>query len=59
VKHHTPSRGLCGGQSSVEYLLILVLVAVLLINGNLSPLEQFFDAIKHAYERFTYAMSVL
>lgn len=47
------------GQVSVEYLLILILVVVLLINGNPSPVEQFFDAVKSAYARFTYAMSVV
>jgi len=47
------------GQSSVEYLLILALVVVFLINGDPSPLQQFFDAVKGAYQRFTYAMSTV
>jgi uncharacterized protein (UPF0333 family) len=47
------------GQSSVEYLLVLALVVVFLINGNPSPLQQFFDAVKGAYQRFTYAMSTV
>ena len=47
------------GQISIEYLLILVLVALLLINGDPSPIEQFFDAIKGAYARFTFAMSAV
>ena len=59
MKRHLSSSRRCSGQSSVEYLLILVLVALLLIHGDLSPLEQFFDAIKLAYRRFTYAMSAL
>lgn len=49
----------CTGQVSVEYLLILVLVVLLLINGNPSPVEKFFDAIKSSYQRFTYAMSAV
>ena len=47
------------GQVAVEYILILVLVVLLLINGDPSPLERVFDAIKEAYERFTYAMSAI
>jgi uncharacterized protein (UPF0333 family) len=49
----------CSGQISVEYVLILVLVVLLLINGDPSPVERFFDAIKGAYARFTYAMSAV
>ena len=46
------------GQSTVEYLIISVLVIVLLINGNPSPIERFFDALKTAYARFSHAMSL-
>jgi hypothetical protein len=46
------------GQSSVEYLIIGALLLVLLINGNPSPIERFFDAMKTAYQRFSSAMSV-
>ncbi len=46
------------GQSTVEYLIISVLVIVLLLNGNPSPVERFFDAIKTAYARFSHAMSL-
>jgi hypothetical protein len=45
------------GQSTVEYIIITVLVVIVLVNGNPSPLERFFDAIKEAYARFSYAMS--
>lgn len=45
------------GQSTVEYLVIGVLLLVLLINGNPSPIERFFDAMKTAYQRFSYSMS--
>jgi uncharacterized protein (UPF0333 family) len=47
------------GQISIEYLLILVFVVLLLIHGDPSPLGQFFDAIKDAYQRFTFAMSAV
>jgi hypothetical protein len=46
------------GQSTVEYLVIGALLLVLLINGNPSPIERFFDAMKTAYQRFSHAMSV-
>jgi Flp pilus assembly pilin Flp len=47
------------GQSSVEYLVIVALVVMVLVNGNPSPLQQFFDAVKGAYQRFSYAMSAI
>ena len=47
------------GQSSVEYLIIVALVVMVLVNGNPSPLQQFFDAVKNAYQRFTYALSAV
>lgn len=46
------------GQSTVEYLIISVLLLVVLINGNPSPIERFFDALKTAYLRFSHAMSL-
>jgi Flp pilus assembly pilin Flp len=46
------------GGASVEYLLIAALVIVVLINGDPSPLERFFDAMKTAYARFSHAMSL-
>jgi hypothetical protein len=46
------------GQSSVEYLIIGVLVLVVLINGNPSPIERFFDAMKAAYQRFSHSISL-
>lgn len=45
------------GQSTIEYLVITLLVVIVLINGNPSPIERFFDAIKEAYAKFSYAMS--
>jgi Flp pilus assembly pilin Flp len=47
------------GQSSVEYLLILALVAMVLLTGTPTPLEQFFQAMEKAYQNFTYALSVV
>jgi Flp pilus assembly pilin Flp len=46
-----------GGQVAVEYLLVLALVSIALINGNPSPIEEFFDAIKRSYGAFTYAVA--
>lgn len=46
------------GQSMAEYLLVLVLVVIVLINGDPSPIEQVFDAFKSAYQRFTHAISM-
>ena len=56
-----PQRGRprARGQSSVEYLIIVALVVMVLVNGNPSPLQQFFDAVKNAYQRFTYALSAV
>lgn len=45
------------GQISVEYLLIFALVVMLVISGNPNPLQQFFEAIKLAYQNFTFAIS--
>jgi Flp pilus assembly pilin Flp len=46
------------GQSTIEYLIISVLLLVVLINGNPSPIERFFDALKTAYQRFSHSMSL-
>jgi len=51
-------RRVQAGAASVEYLVISVLVVLVLINGNPSPLERFFDAMKTAYAKFSYAMSL-
>jgi Flp pilus assembly pilin Flp len=45
------------GGISVEYLIVTALVAMVLINGDLSPLERIVDAFRDAYSRFTNAMS--
>jgi uncharacterized protein (UPF0333 family) len=59
MKHPMNLRARDRGQSSVEYLIVLALVVMVLVNGNPSPLQQFFDAIKGAYQRFSYAMSAV
>lgn len=46
------------GQSTVEYVVVLLLAVIVLVSGDPSPLERIFDAIKEAYERFTHAMSM-
>lgn len=46
------------GQSTIEYVIVLVFAVLVLINGDPSPLEMFFDALKEAYQRFTNAMSM-
>jgi Flp pilus assembly pilin Flp len=55
----SPTRSRIRGQSSIEYLIIVALVVMVLVNGNPSPLQQFFDAIKGAYQKFSYAMSAV
>jgi Flp pilus assembly pilin Flp len=59
VKKRRPTGPRARGQSSVEYLIIVALVVMVLVNGNPSPLQQFFDAVKNAYQRFTYALSAV
>ena len=60
MRHKQSPRGSrARGQSSIEYLIVLALVVMVLVNGNPSPLQQFFDAIKGAYQKFSYAMSAV
>lgn len=44
-------------QSSVEYLIVLSLLALALTIGPDSALEQLFRAFADHYQKFTYAMS--
>ncbi len=46
-----------GAQSSVEYLIVLSLLALALTIGPDSALEQLFRAFDDHYQKFTYAMS--
>jgi hypothetical protein len=57
MKQTSVRRAKHRGQSTIEYLIVTVLVVLVLINGNPSPYERFFDAIKEAYAKFSYAMS--
>lgn len=57
MKRASVRRALQRGQSTIEYIIITLLVVIVLVNGNPSPLERFFTAIKEAYERFSFAMS--
>ncbi|MCC7059228.1 MAG: hypothetical protein IT508_03260 [Burkholderiaceae bacterium] len=46
------------GQSSVEVLIVLLLLVLALTAGPRSPLERLFEAFGDRYERFTHAMSL-
>ena len=50
-------RGRLRAQSSVEYLIVLSLLALALAIGPDSALEQLFRAFADHYQKFTYAMS--
>jgi hypothetical protein len=45
------------GQGTVEYLIAVSLLAMALIVGPNSPLEQLFKALEARYAAFTYAIS--
>lgn len=45
------------GQSAVEYLLVLSVLALALTIGPDSPLEQLFRAFAQRYQGFSHAMS--
>ncbi|MCO5108384.1 MAG: hypothetical protein M9907_15080 [Burkholderiaceae bacterium] len=47
-----------GGQSMLEYLIVLMLFVLALTAGPHSPLERLFEAFGDRYERFTHAMSM-
>ena len=47
-----------GGQTVVEYLLVVALFALAIVVGPNSPLERFFDAVGDRYERFTATISL-
>jgi hypothetical protein len=55
-RHVTPRRR-ARAQSSVEYLIVLSLLALALSIGPDSALEQLFRAFADHYQKFTYAMS--
>ena len=45
------------GQTAFEYLVVLSLLALALVLGPDSPLEQLFGALHTRFESFTYALS--
>ncbi len=45
------------GQSSTEYLVVFALLALALVVGPDSPLEQVFRAFALRYQQFIFAMS--
>lgn len=53
----TPGRVRQAGQSAVEYLVVVSLLALALTVGPDSALEAFFRAVAERYQMFTYAMS--
>lgn len=51
----------CGGQSSVEYAVVCAAIALTLGIGMVNPdsvLWQLVDALRIAYQKFTYAVSL-
>ncbi|MFS0755451.1 hypothetical protein ABC383_12235 [Noviherbaspirillum sp. 1P10PC] len=51
----------CGGQSSVEYAVVCAAIALTLGIGMADPdsvLWQLVDALRTAYQKFTYAVSL-
>lgn len=49
----------CAGQASTEYVIVTALMVVVLIVGALdpSPLEDLIEAIRTAYDAFSYVIS--
>jgi Flp pilus assembly pilin Flp len=51
----------CGGQSAVEYAVVCAAIALTLGIGMVNPdsvLWQLVDALRSAYQKFTYAVSL-
>jgi Flp pilus assembly pilin Flp len=51
----------CGGQSAVEYAVVCAAIALTLGIGMVNPdsvLWQLVDALRGAYQKFTFAVSV-
>jgi Flp pilus assembly pilin Flp len=47
----------CAGQSAIEYLLVLALIAVVFILGEGSVLSQLTQSLDARYQRYTWALS--
>jgi hypothetical protein len=54
----SPGRVRCGGQAAVDYLLVLVLIALAFGLGADSPVQRLVEAIAEHYRRFTWAISL-
>lgn len=48
----------CRGQTAVEYLIVVALLALAITVGPGSPLESFFAAVAEHYQRFTETISM-
>jgi hypothetical protein len=53
----TRSSITASGQSAIEYLIVLSVLALALTVGPDSPLEQLFRAFAQRYQDFSHAMS--
>ncbi len=53
-----PRRHFNSGQAMTEYLILGMLIAIVLVVGEPSPLEQLIRAIQAHYGRFTLALSL-
>lgn len=56
--HDAHSRRASRGQSTTEYLVVLLLFVLALTAGPDSALEQLFEAFGERYQRYTQAMSI-
>jgi hypothetical protein len=54
----SPQRARCDGQAAVDYLLVLVLIALAFGLGADSPVQRLVEAIAEHYRRFTWAISL-
>lgn len=52
------SKARSGGQTIVEYLLVLALFVLAITAGPDSPLESLFNAIADRHQRFTESISM-
>lgn len=53
----TPCIASCRGQSSLEYVVVLALLATVLIWADGSALQQLHQALQDRYQRYTWALS--
>lgn len=56
--HDAHLRSASRGQSTTEYLVVLLLFVLALTAGPDSALEQLFEAFGERYQRYTQAMSI-